>query len=245
MATSLERSAIQYGRKTIAYSIRRSERRGTLSIAVDSTGDVLVTAPAPTTRTRIDDVVHAKASWIVARQKRASDLPPPVRREFVSGETFFYLGRQYRLRVDVDEAPKPMRLAHGWLRVPVPKHLGEENRQSFVRAALIDWYKARAKERLRKIVAEWSVRIGVRVPDLKIVEQERRWGSASSSGVVRLNWRVLQAPPVLLEYVVAHELVHLKHADHSPAFWALLEEYGVQVDRCRRELRERGATLVW
>ena len=100
-----ERSQVRFGTKIIDYTIARSARRSTVSIAIDPSHGVLVTAPGPASVQRIDDIVHAKASWIVARLKRQSDLPPPLSaREFVGGETFLYLGRQYRLRLDLSVA---------------------------------------------------------------------------------------------------------------------------------------------
>ena len=186
---SVERSQIRFGTKTIGYAIRRSSRRNTVSIAIDPTEGVLVTAPQPASVRRLDDIVHAKASWIIQRLKRQSDLPPPLsKREFVSGETFLYLGRQHRLRLDVNEEPRPLRLDNGWLRVPIPRHLEEEHRGPFVRAALLDWYKSQAAKRLPERAKLWSTKLHITHPELLLAEPKRRWGSASVSGTVRINW---------------------------------------------------------
>jgi predicted metal-dependent hydrolase len=142
---SVERSQVRFGTKTIGYKIQRSSKRSTVSIAIDPAEGVLVTAPRPASVERLDRLIHSKGPWIVERLKRRSDLPPPMpAREFVSGETFLYLGRQHRLRLDLNEAPRPLRLDLGWLRVPIPRSLPADHRSQFVRAALIDWYKPRA-----------------------------------------------------------------------------------------------------
>lgn len=245
-AASLERSEVRFGNQTIGYSITRSSRRSTVSIAIDPSAGVQVTAPSPASVTRLDDIVHAKASWIIQRLKRQSDLPPPLsKREFVSGETFLYLGRQYRLRLDKDEDPRPLRLDNGWLRVPLPKHLGEENRGPFVRAALIDWYKRHASKRLLEQVLFWAGKLEVDVPEVLLAEPRKRWGSASSSGMVRINWRIIQAPLSLVDYVVAHELTHLRHPDHTPKFWRALERVMPDYEKRKAALRTIGPRLEW
>jgi predicted metal-dependent hydrolase len=242
----LERSEVRYGTKTIPYSIKRSSRRSTVSIAIDPNEGVLVTAPEPAPVQRLDGIVQAKASWIVQRLKLQSDRPPaPSTRDFVSGETFLYLGRQHRLRVDVDEAPRPLRLDNGWLRVPVPRHLEREHRALYVRAALVDWYKGRAAKRLAERVHLWAGRTGVQPPELVVAEPQKRWGSASASGAVRLNWRIIQAPLSLVDYVVAHELMHLEHPNHTGEFWAALGRMMPDYEARKAKLRQLGPALSW
>jgi predicted metal-dependent hydrolase len=244
-SVSVERSEVRFGTKTIEYSIKRSSRRGTVSIAIDPNEGVLVTAPSPAPVKRLDEIVHAKATWIVQRLKRQSDLAPCSEREFVSGETFLYLGRQYRLRLDRDRAPRPLRLDNGWLRVPLPRHLGEEHRGSFVRAALIDWYNRHASKRLRERLVFWCAKFDLDAPEMLVVEPRKRWGSASTSGTVRLNWRIIQAPVSLVDYVVAHELTHLRHPNHTPDFWAALGRVMPDYDARKARLRAMGARLEW
>ncbi|HEX7601524.1 MAG TPA: YgjP-like metallopeptidase domain-containing protein, partial [Polyangiaceae bacterium] len=144
-----ERSEIRWGLTAIPYAIRRSAVRRTVSIAVEPSGEIVLTAPRATSVERLDRLVRTKAPWIVGRLRHRSDLPPAPAREFVSGETFLYLGRQYRLRIEPDAAlVGPLVLDHGWLRIGVPSVVGEEHRAAFVRAALLDWYRRRACARL-------------------------------------------------------------------------------------------------
>jgi predicted metal-dependent hydrolase len=243
---AVERSEVRFGKTTIGYRIVRSPRRSTVSIAIDPAEGVLVTAPRPAQINRLDGIVHAKAPWILRKLREESARPlPPLAHEFVSGETFRYLGRQYRLRVDPDEAPRPLRLENGWLRVPVPRHLPAEHRVAFVRAALVDWYKRRAAERLPGRVAAWAGRMGLGVPRVELVEPRKRWGSATASGVVRLNWRVVQATQALQDYVVAHELAHLRHANHTRDFWATLERAMPDCQQRKAKLAAIGRSLEW
>jgi predicted metal-dependent hydrolase len=241
-----ERSQVRFGTKTIDYKIERSSRRGTVSIAVDPAQGVLVTAPQPASVRRLDDIVHANALWIVERLKRRSDLPPPMpAKEFVSGETFLYLGRHHRLRLDLDQAPGPLRLDKGWLRIAIPPMLEEHHRSQFVRAALLDWYRAKAARRLSERVKEWSDKLRIQEPELLMVEPKKRWGSASVSGTVRINWRIIQAPLSLVDYVVAHELVHLQHPNHTRDFWAALGRVMPDYESRKARLRGIGSKFEW
>lgn len=113
------------------------------------------------------------------------------------------------------------------------------------RAALVAWYRARAAERLPERVAQWAQRIGVAVPAVLIREQRRRWGSCDPGGTLRLNWRAVQLPWRLIDYVIAHELVHLRHKDHTAAFWTELGRHLPDCDARRDELRRRGAEVEW
>jgi predicted metal-dependent hydrolase len=243
---AIERSEVRFGTKIIGYAIRRSPRRATVAIAVDPAGDVIVTAPQPASVERLDNIVHSKASWILQRLRRQSDRPPaPSAKEFVSGETFLYLGRQHRLRVDLDDSPRPLRLERGWLRVPVPRDLDEAQRAAFVRAALIDWYGARARERLPEHVATWAKKLHIAPPALLVADPRKRWGSASPSGTIRLNWRIIQASRALIDYVVAHELAHLEHPNHTAEFWAALGRVMPDYDGRKVRLRTLGPELGW
>ena len=245
--TAAERSFVQFGGTRIDYAIRRSQRRGTVSIAVDPQAGVVLTSPASTPITKLDRLVHVKAPWIVQRLRRQSDLPPPLpAREFVSGETFLYLGRQYRLRVEADSSDVgPLSLKAGWLHVRLPRGLGRDHHADYVRAALIDWYRRHARERLPEIVATWSPALGVVVRAVLVRDQTKRWGSCDARGTVRINWRIVQAPTSCIEYVVAHELVHLLHREHSATFWHALGRVMPDYEQRRAVLRTIGHRLEW
>lgn len=241
---SAERSHVQWGHTAIAYAIQRSDRRATVSLAVEPTGRVVLTAPRAVPIERLDRVVRAKAAWIVDRVNRRREMPSVTAREFVSGETFRYLGRQYRLRVargnDVG-----VRLVDGRLVVTLGENSDGVGRADAVRTALVGWYRRHAQRWFAVLLADWAPRVGVAVPHLLVRDQHRRWGSCDQNAIVRLNWRILQAPTRLVEYVVAHELVHLRHADHTRAFWAALGRAMPDCDRRRDELRQVGISFEW
>jgi predicted metal-dependent hydrolase len=240
-----ERSEIQWGNTRIAYDIRRSSRRKTVGVMVAPPGQVLLTAPRDTPVERLDAVVHSKAQWIASRLRRVRPAEPkPSRREFVSGETFLYLGRQYRLAVQRGGVGAEVRLEHGRLRVSVPGAVSGDARAKVVREALEGWYREHARARLSERATWWAQRVGLPEPRVLVREQERRWGSCSP-GVVRFNWRIIQAPMRLVDYVVAHELVHLIHDDHGKEFWAALGLLLPDYETRREQLRTTGPRLLW
>lgn len=241
---SVETSSVMFGSTRIDFTIQRTLRKKTVSIAVDPEEGVVLAAPNGVTVTRLDQMVRTKARWIISAVRHMSDRPPPVTaREFVSGETFLYAGKQHRLRVVAGDEAK-VTLDHGRLVVRVPDEL-ECSQPDAVRAQLVAWYEARAEERLRALVDLWSTQTGLRPSKVSIASQRRRWGSCSASGELRLNWRIVGASKRLVEYVVSHELVHLRHADHGPAFWRALGRAMPDFEERRSQLRAVGPRLVW
>lgn len=239
----VERSQVRFGTTRIEYNIKRSSRRSTVAISVSPPGEILITAPRHIPKSRLDRVVHTKARWIVSRLRlvrRVVSKPSP--REFVSGETFLYLGRQYRLQVIV-AAERGVKLIHGRLVVGVQG--AARGREAEARQALVTWYRNHAETRLTHIARRLLDRIEVPMPQIVVRTQERRWGSCSRTGVLRFNWRIVQAPTRLMEYVVAHELVHLLHSDHSRYFWKKLGEVLPDYEARREDLRALGSTLEW
>ena len=241
--TALETSAIVWGSRRVSYSIRRSVRRKkTVAVTVEPTGRVLVIAPERIATARLDAIVARKAEWIVRRLRRAAcHAPPASPREFVSGESVLYLGRHYRLKVD-PRATGEAKLRGGWLHVPA---LGEVQKTAHVRAALVSWLRRHAVERLPERVEAWRSKAGVPMPRVIVANQQKRWGSCNQHGTIRLNWRIIQAPMRLIDYVVVHELVHLRHRGHSRSYWQAVRQVMPDYERRREELRQCGTGLAW
>jgi predicted metal-dependent hydrolase len=228
-----EHSVVQFGRTRIPFEVRRSSKRKTVALAVDGAGGLTVTAPPAVSVERLDDVVRAKGAWVVERVKRASDRPPaPAEREFTSGETVRYLGRQYRLSVLPGEAGA--KLQGGWLTV-------RSDETTTPRNVLTAWFRKRAEAVLpARLACCCSV-----PPPLLIAEQKSRWGSCDAHGILRINWRIVQAPAGVIDYVLMHEVTHLTHLHHGTAFWAALGRRMPEYERRRAQLLELGPALVW
>ena len=241
--TTREKSVVAWGNTQLPYTIRRSaRRRKTVSVSVDASGSVLLAAPAGFATQELDAVVRRKAAWIDRQVRRAkSQGSPPSAREFVSGESVLYLGRHYRLKV-CPHGDATAKLRGRWLHVPAGERGYEPDH---VRAALTAWLRHRAEERLPERVEAWCIKVGVSMPPVLVTGQRKRWGSCDQRGTVRLNWRIIQAPMRLVDYVVVHELVHLRHRGHGREYWQAVGRVLPDYDRRREELRELGGRLTW
>ena len=241
--TAPETSAVTWGGERLCYTIRRSPRRKkTVAVTVDPVGSVLVVAPVGLASVRLDEIVTRKAPWIVQRLRRAeSHGPPPAPREFTSGESVLYLGRHYRLKVHPG-ATGTARLRGGWLHVPAPAGARQAGQ---VRAALVAWFRRHAAERLPERVEAWRAKADVAPPRVVVADQRKRWGSCDHHGTIRLNWRIVQAPMRLVDYVVVHELVHLRHRGHGRDYWQAVGRVMPDYERRREELRKCGFALAW
>lgn len=242
-----ERSEIQFGLTTIPFLVRRSNRRTTVALTVEPPGKLIVTAPPETSIDKLNSLVRHKGPWVVDRIKRTSDLPPASsQREFVTGETVLYLGRQYRLKTVArnDEFPEAS-LKGRWLNVPVDTTLDGAERARAVRHVLRGWLKEHADLTLPDRLKMICDGCGIDKPSIIVREQRRRWGSCDTKRTLRINWRIIQAPYSLIDYVLVHELVHLQHPNHTREFWREVERLVPDFEQRRRELRRIGPSLEW
>ncbi|HIH03104.1 MAG TPA: M48 family metallopeptidase [Methanoregulaceae archaeon] len=215
-------AVIEIGTTPITYTITYSTRRKTVGLLVHPSGDVEVKAPDTMGYEEIEAVVRQRAAWVLAKQQAMRSRPAPaLEHRFVSGETFLYLGRQYRLRVEESPGPSGVLLKGGFFVVRVPP-LDDNDRRRRVRTALRRWYRRRATETVGRVVARYAGLMGVEVGEVRYKYLVQRWGSCSRAGNLNFNIRIVMAPMSQVEYVVAHELCHLLHRDHSAKFWEAL-----------------------
>lgn len=241
----IERSEIQFGLTPIPFRIQRSDRRGTVALTIEETGKLVVTAPEGVTIDRLNGIVRHKAPWVLQRLRRASERPPPPsEREFVTGETVLYLGRQLRLKVVESDEEHP-RIWAGWYEVPVTARMKGTDRRREVRRRLAGSLKQHADLYLPDRLADVCRRLPMVKPSIIVREQAKRWGSCDAKGTLRINWRMIQAPIPLIEYVLVHELVHLEHPNHDRAFWSAVGRAMPDYEDRRARLRELGPRLEW
>ena len=236
-----------YGSTNIEYSIKRSHQRNSAEVALDPELGVVVTCPNDLEDGQIENLVIKKAPWILQKLKytREGVVKPSVR-EYVSGETYHYLGRRYRLKVIEDESVSPyeVKLKEGRFWIRVPPFTEESPREVVVPSALRSWFSKRAKKKLRERAELYSSKIGVMPKDIIVKNQMKRWGSYTKTGVVNLNWRVIMAPMSIVDYVVVHELVHVTIDAHSNEFWKSLRAIIPDYERRKDWLRINGPTLI-
>lgn len=220
-----------------AYTVRRSEKRRKLTIAVERDRRVVVHAPTGTTDDAILWIVEAKRHWILEKIKHPQkyrDLPHAPGKELVNGEAALYLGRQYRIEVVADG----LHAVQFNQRFLVPALKGAEKK-----TALREWYIARANEKILPRVSRFARSLGVEFKRARIVDNRYRWGSCTVKDSVNLNWRLIKAPVFVIDYVIAHELAHLIEANHTARFWNVVRAQVPKVEQARVWLREHGQVL--
>ncbi len=226
------------GGRTIAYRVvRSSRRRRTMQISLRAEDGVTVRVPLRMPEAHVRSFVEERADWIVKRLLELSAASPP--RPLVTGAVLPFLGEWLRLELREDAGPT-VDATNGALTVGCPSPGSEP----LLRAVLTRWYAERASEVLRTTVARWAVVTGIEPRRVIVKDQRRRWGSCGADGTVRFNWRLVMAEPALIDLVVVHELAHLKHRNHSPAFWAEVARHIDNVPARRRRLRQVGPALV-
>lgn len=208
---------IKYGTTLISYSVRFSDRK-TLGITVTPEGKVLLSAPIDTPRKKIEEKLHKRAGWIVKQQiyfRAFGDRTP--QKQYISGESHYYLGKQYMLRVTEGKPNSAKYKGRNFEVVCTPKSKASD--------LMKEWYRQRAKVKFAEIAEPIIVRFakyGVAPASLYIQEMENRWGSCTPKGKVILNTELIKAPKPCIEYVITHELCHLIHRDHTTQFFELL-----------------------
>lgn len=238
-----EHGEIAFGNARIQYSVVRSPRRHkTIEVTVDRPGVVTVAVPEETAPERIEATIHRRAAWIV-RHDGATTTPPSPRR-FVSGESLPYFGRSVRMFVHPTVAGEVRIQFHHWqFDIDVPRTLTGERRTNAIRAAFELWYRVRAEDRLPARVDRVARLLGVTPTAILVRDQRQRWASCSPGGTLRFNWRALMAPPALLDYVVAHELAHLRVRAHNAEYWGVVAQAIPDYRERRERLREVGPLL--
>lgn len=219
--------------------VRSARRRRTIALSVWQ-GALTVRAPMATTDAEILAVLASRAAWVVARL-RAPVPPGPGR----LGDTVPYLGRELQLRVTGSPGGETRVLLDGdALHVEAPAN-GGAVQQEAVAAAMTGWYRSRASELLPGVVARWSARMGLAPGRVLVKDQRRRWGSCGADGTLRLNWRLVLLEPRLAEYVVVHELAHLRHRHHQRPFWEEVARWLPDAGERRRELARASQAMHW
>jgi len=234
MQTTESTHRLVYGSRHIDYRIRHTNRK-TLRLTVTPKGELNVVAPLGAKPDHVVRLVDRKAAWVFRKLRQVQDFHPlPTPHQYLSGETFLYLGRQYRLKVHVGPH-NPAKLKGKFLHVTVP----DKNDTKAVEASVWRWYRKRAENVFPRYLDQALViarRHDIPEPSLTIRRMTTRWGSCTSKGRVTLNLYLIQTPAHCIEYVIMHELCHLKHLNHSKAFYSLLT-------RCMPDWQQRKAVI--
>ncbi|MZR63067.1 M48 family metallopeptidase [Alcanivorax sp. DP30] len=198
------------------YELIRSKRRS-LELRVLEDGRVQVRAPQRAPLRLVQVFVDSRRQWIAEQQQRQADRP---RQRWLDGEVLAWRGEA--LQMDVCEGRTRVAISGRYLSVRV----AQPDDENTVRAAVEGWMRRQAKPVFEHSIArqfDWFQQQGFARPTLRIKKMRTRWGSLSARGYINLNMALLHYPPEALDYVVMHELCHLKHMDHGPGFHALMD----------------------
>lgn len=227
---------VLYGEYCITYQVVFSERK-TLGIQVHPDSQVEIRAPHSTSRDIIKERVKNRSSWILKQLRFFESVPDPLTpKEYVGGETHYYLGRQYRLKIRPIHEKKEacVKLIGRYLNV----YTKQPDDQSVTEKLLQAWFREKALLRLEERFNTGWLRMrkyGLSKPELQIRAMKNRWGSYTASGRVLLNTELIHVPTACIDYVVIHELCHIKHPHHGTSFYAFLSRVMPEW----RQLKER------
>lgn len=213
---------INFGKTNISFSLKRKQRK-TLAIHVYPDKQIEVIAPMDSSLERIYEKVRKRAPWIIRKQiefdRIQPQLPKPL---YLSGETYRFLGRQYRLKI-FQGRDKDIYIHDGFLILTTLL----VNNSHQIEKKVIYWYRKQAKNIFNKRFKECMKnvnKIGImEIPEWSLRIMSKRWGSCTKKGKILLHPELVAAPEECIDYVIIHELCHLIEHNHSPRFYEMLE----------------------
>lgn len=230
---SEEQRRVELNGRQLDYRLRRSSRRS-VGLRIDVQG-LLLSVPLRVREADITAALHLRAAWIFRHlDQLAVKLALAPTPALGDGVAVLYLGQPHYLslsqgRAAVDYLP-------GELNVSLPSAATSEALPKLLER----WYRRQAIDHFSLRIQVYAQRLGVQAPMLSLTSAKTRWGSCNHKGEIRLHWRLMQAPPALIDYVIAHELAHIIELNHSPRFWAHVERVFPDWRGARAELKADG-----
>lgn len=215
----------------ISYRLERRTRR-TIGLRIGVEG-LIVHAPKRLSQSLLENALLQKADWIRKKLGQMQANQPPLL-QWEDGAELHYLGNPIRLRLSRDVANRKPLFEQGELHL----RLTEIEDAAAVAARVTQWYKKAALPDFSRRLELFATKLGEPLPRLMLSSAKTRWGSCNSKREIRINWRLIQAPPPLINYVICHELAHLKEMNHSPRFWQVVEHLYPEYRAAERALKQ-------
>jgi predicted metal-dependent hydrolase len=210
-------------------------RRKTIALVIQKDGSLVVRAPLKAPEKLILEFAEKHTEWILKKQAQVRARVPVRQKEYITGETFLYLGRAYPL--EIVKGQKTRMILDGSFKLAETAQKGAE--EVFQR-----WYQARAKEIIQERVRGFAERHNFQYRKIRIGSARTRWGSCSSTGSLSFSWRLILAPIEVVDYVVVHELCHTLVHNHSKRFWKQVERILPNYKDHRKWLRKNGQDVM-
>ena len=243
--TRIHQHKLHYGTSIIDYSVVRSRRRKTSEIIVDDE-NVIVRTPYDKSIEEINDIVRRKANWIKTKQlEYESARPEIVKPVFQEGSTLPYLGVNYPFRMvngyKERNSNKKVELVNGEFLIFLRSSRPLRKRIKFLYE---EWLLQQAQSIYKQKTKVYSTELGIQTPQVIIKNLKNRWGSATKDNIINLNANLLKAPEDVIDYIILHELCHLKVKEHSHHFWDILHKFMPEYQDKIEWLRINGSRLV-
>jgi len=206
-----------------------------INLRVKPTGEVILTAPLETTKEHIEFVLKKRGNWIKKKIQFYKDNQPPKEKEYVSGENFKYLGRNYRLKI-IESEIEEVKLQQGYIKI----FIIDKNNLDKKKKLLNEWYRNKATIHFKRAVEKYKPIVDKEVKSIKIREMKTRWGSCNpNKSYINLNSELIKKSTTSIEYVVFHELAHLLHMNHNRQFYNFMSTYMPDWKKRKEKLENR------
>jgi predicted metal-dependent hydrolase len=215
---------------TIIYSKRKR-----ITITVERDRSVVVRAPEGTDENKVRGVVESRKAWLYEKLRHPQKYNSIAnKKEFVSGESILYLGRNYRLEV-IKDGEESIRF--------MSKFVVTGARSNRAGKLFKDWYVIKAKDKIIPRVKRHAQNMGVVVNKVMVSDLKYRWGSCTPNDNLNINWKLIKAPMFVIDYVIVHELAHLMESNHTKRFWNIVRTQAPMAEKAKSWLKENGEVL--
>ncbi|MGE4283843.1 MAG: M48 family metallopeptidase [Clostridia bacterium] len=232
--------SFEYGTNVIKFDLIYKKRK-TLEIRIEPPNVVTVIAPMGLSEQKVLEQVKTKSRWIVRKLSEVKDIKyKPIKKEFVNGEVFMYLGLNYRLQIVIEPTVSKPIVSLTDDKFVISTSTTDE---AILYKVMEQWYRSKAQEKIGERVAYYSHKLNKTPKNIKIKEQKKRWGSCSSLGNLNFNWKCIMAPASVLDYLVVHEMCHLFHMNHSKDFWNMVASILPDYKQRKEWLKKHGVRM--
>ena len=221
----------------INIDIHRTLKLKSISIKVDK-DSIKLNVPFFLSNKKIDELLNKKLNWIIKQLHLQSNTHPLIKKIYLNGEKFKYLGKSYKLHI-IKGTKYAIRIENDLLIVVV-KNIKDTVK---IKRIIKKWFHEKSASYLKENTSYYSKKNNLNVNSVKVREYKARWGSCSINADISFNWRLIMAPPHIIEYVIIHELMHIKEYNHSSRFWDLVKSQYPNIKDAKKWLIYNGNTL--
>lgn len=217
-------------------SIERTDRRKTVSIFIERNGSVKVLAPVTASDEKVEAAVQSREYQIFTKLAKWKELNQgKVSREFVNGQSFLYLGKNYRLKL-TENQDVPLKMNGGFFLLD-KKHTEKADK------VFKDFYRDKAEKKIKERMKLIEEKFQLKPTTIKVLELQNRWASWTPKNGLNFHWKCIMAPISVLDYIITHEMVHLKFPNHSTEFWNELDKKMPNYREHENWLKQNGVKL--